>query len=90
MSPRRGYGFWFLMILGAAVLGGLHLFLNSRAYRLRAEIDELRRRVVEQEEMARRMAENWRLATAPHSLESLAAERLELVVPEELETVTVE
>jgi hypothetical protein len=86
---KRGYRFWFLLILGAAALGALHLVLNSRAYSLRTEIDGLRREVVEEEELARRWGEKWRLAVSPENLESLAAARLELEVPELIETVTV-
>jgi hypothetical protein len=81
--------FWFVVILTAGVLGGLFLFLNNRLYTLRVEADDLRERAVAQEEAARQYQEDWMLSTAPENLQSLAAERLELDVPAELETVTV-
>jgi hypothetical protein len=81
--------FWFVVILVAGVLGGLFLFLNNRLYTLRVEADDLRGQAVAQEETARQLQEDWMLSTAPENLQSLAAERLELEVPSELETVTV-
>jgi len=81
--------FWFAVILAAGFLGGLFLFLNNRLYVLRMEVDALRTQAVAQEEAARQFQEDWMLATAPENLQSLAAERLELDVPAELETVTV-
>jgi len=81
--------FWFVVILAAGVLGGLFLFLNNRLYTLRVEVDDLRGQAVAQEETARQFQEEWMLSTAPEGLQSLAAERLELEVPAELETVTV-
>ncbi|HUT99196.1 MAG TPA: hypothetical protein VM054_08985 [bacterium] len=81
--------FWFVVILVAGVLGGLFLFLNNHLYILRIEVDDLRGQAVAQEETARQFQEDWMLSTAPENLQSLAAERLELDVPAELETVTV-
>ncbi len=81
--------FWFVVILTAGVLGGLFLFLNDRLYVLRMEADDLREEAVAQEEIARQLQEDWMLSTAPENLQSLAAERLKLDVPAELETVTV-
>jgi hypothetical protein len=81
--------FWFAVIAAAGVLGGLFLILNNRLYTLRVEVDDLREETVSQEGIARELQENWMLATAPENLQSLAAERLELDVPVELETVTV-
>jgi hypothetical protein len=81
--------FWFVVILAAGVLGGLFLFLNNSLYVLRLEVDDLRAEAVAQEEIARQLQEDWMLSTSPESLQSLAAERLKLDVPAELETVTV-
>ncbi|OGD79577.1 MAG: hypothetical protein A2Y64_07905 [Candidatus Coatesbacteria bacterium RBG_13_66_14] len=81
--------FWFTVILVASVLGGIFLFMNNRLYVLRMEVDDLSEEAVAQEEVARQLQEDWMLSTAPESLQSMAAERLELDVPAELETVTV-
>ncbi len=80
---------WFGIILAAGILGGLFLFLNNRLYTLRVEVDELREEAVVGEDTARQLQKEWMLATAPENLQSLAAERLELGVPADLETVTV-
>ncbi len=81
--------FWFIIILTAGILGGLFLFLNNRLFRARVEVGDLREEAVVGEETARQLQEEWMLATAPENLQSLAAERLELGVPTDLETVTV-
>ncbi|MCX7021911.1 MAG: hypothetical protein NTW26_06525 [bacterium] len=81
--------FWFVVILVAGVLGGLFLFLNNRLYILRMDVDDLRDGAVGEEEIARQFQEDWMLSTAPENLQSLAAERLKLDVPADLETVTV-
>ncbi len=88
MNKRR-LSLIFISILSLALLGTLYLVLNSRASDLRVEIDELRGEVAMQEELSGNLLERWQLATAPGELESLAARRLELVVPEEIETITV-
>lgn len=81
--------FWFMIILTAGILGGLFLFFNNRLFRVRVEVDDLREEAVVGEETARQLQEEWMLSTAPENLQSLAAERLELGVPTDLETVTV-
>ena len=78
-----------MIILTAGILVGLFLFLNNRLFRVRVEVDDLREEAVVGEETARQLQEEWMLATAPENLQSLAAERLELGVPTDLETVTV-
>jgi|GEM_PF-2785336 len=88
MNKRR-ISLLFITILAFALLGTVYLILNSRASNLRVEIDELRGEVAIQEELFGNLMERWRLATAPGELERLAARRLELVVPEEIETITV-
>ncbi|MCK4593220.1 hypothetical protein KAU45_01870 [bacterium] len=80
---------WFGIILAAGILGGLFLFLNSRLFRARAWVDDLEEEAVVGEDTARQLHQEWMLATAPENLQSLAAERLELGVPADLETVTV-
>lgn len=83
------FRFWFMMILTAGILVGLFLFLNNRLFRVRVEVDDLLEEAVIGEETARQLQKEWMLATAPENLQSLAAERLELGVPTDLETVTV-
>jgi hypothetical protein len=63
--------------------------LNNDLFHVRVEVDDLREEAVVGEETARQLQEEWMLATAPENLQSLAAERLELGVPTDLETVTV-